>query len=337
MKKKGCLASALLIAAIMVAAAIYFYNLIFSEYNYEDVRVNFPAQTSDTDAEQIMTDALGKDFGKKVALLWRLQGGKAEKSHGSYLITGGTTALRAARNIAKGHQTPVRFTFNNARFIEEVATRAAQAMEFDSAAFMQAADSILRQRGYSYPEYQSAVLPDTYEFYWTVAPEKFVEVLADQRDKFWDDSRTARAKEIGLTPVQVHTLASIIEEETAKTDERPLVARLYLNRLEKKMPLQADPTLKFALKDFSLKRITGKLFSLDSPYNTYKNTGLPPGPIRIVEPSSIDAVLNAPGHDYLYMCAKSDFSGYHDFAVDYNQHRINAARYHRALDVRGIK
>lgn len=164
-----------------------------------------------------------------------------------------------------------------------------------------------------------------------------ISVLSDHRNSFWNDSRRAKAGALGLSPEEVHTLASIVEEESNKADERPVIARLYLNRLAKHMPLQADPTVKFAVGDFGLRRITHDQIVYDSPYNTYIYQGLPPGPIRIVEGKTIDAVLDAPEHDYLYMCAKSDFSGYHDFTDNYARHRINAARYHRALSARGIK
>ncbi|MDE7125694.1 MAG: endolytic transglycosylase MltG, partial [Muribaculaceae bacterium] len=173
--------------------------------------------------------------------------------------------------------------------------------------------------------------------YWTASPAAIVENLVDVRDRFWNDSRSAKARAIGLTPAQVATVASIVEEETAKADERPLVARLYLNRLEKGMPLQADPTVKFSLGEFGLRRITGAHLKVESPYNTYKYKGLPPGPIRIADRSAIDDVLDAPRHNYIYMCAKEDFSGYHNFATDYASHANNARRYRQALDRRGIK
>jgi UPF0755 protein len=164
-----------------------------------------------------------------------------------------------------------------------------------------------------------------------------VNKLVDSRDAFWTTERRAAAKKMGLTPVEVAIVASIVEEESNKADERPLIARLYLNRYFIGMKLQADPTVKFAVGDFSLRRITGKHLTIDSPYNTYRNQGLPPGPIRIAEKTAMDAVLNAPQHSYLYMCAKEDFSGRHNFAEDYATHLQNARRYQDALNQRGIK
>ncbi|MDE5595777.1 MAG: endolytic transglycosylase MltG, partial [Muribaculaceae bacterium] len=164
-----------------------------------------------------------------------------------------------------------------------------------------------------------------------------VKRLSDIRDKFWNEERRAKAASMGINPVGIATVASIVEEETAKKDERPKVARLYLNRLKRGMLLQADPTVKFAIGDFGLRRIYNTHLTVDSPYNTYKYKGLPPGPIRIPERSTLEAVLDAPAHNYIYMCAKEDFSGYHNFATDIAEHNRNAARYHRALSQRNIR
>lgn len=323
--------------ALAAATALFLRFTVFATYEYELTRVEIRAGASADDVAEALTDALGKSFGKKVDLLWKLQGGKAAIAHGSYEVMPGMTALKLSRNILHGRQTPVRLTFNNMRLPSELAARTASVMEFDSAAFMAAADSILPARGFSRPMYQAAFLPDTYEFYWTASPATVINSFVDHRERFWNEERKNKAKKLGLTPSEVHTIASIVEEETNKRDERPKVARLYINRLHKGMELQSDPTLKYAAGNFTARRITGALLKTDSPYNTYKNKGLPPGPIRIAEPSAIDAVLDAPQHNYLYMCAKADFSGYHEFASDYARHRINAARYHRALDARGIK
>ena len=161
--------------------------------------------------------------------------------------------------------------------------------------------------------------------------------MSAHRKKFWNDERRKKAAKLGLSPEEVHTLASIVEEESNKSDERPVIARLYLNRLGKNMFLQADPTVKFASGDFAARRVTHDMTLSDSPYNTYKHRGLPPGPIRIVEAATLDAVLDAPENNYLYMCAKPDFSGYHNFTDDYRRHTINAVLYHPALTNRGIK
>ncbi|MCM1066017.1 MAG: endolytic transglycosylase MltG [Muribaculaceae bacterium] len=324
-------------ALVVLIALIWAYNTAFSGYEYEPTRVNIPRDADSHDVRTILTDALGKSFGAKVALMWRLQGGTPKSAHGSYLVERGTSALRVGRAMAKGRQTPVRFTFNNARFISDVASKAAAVLELDSAAFMAATDSVLSAKGFSAQEYPAAILPDTYEFYWTVSPATVVSTLANHRDSFWNEQRRAKARKIGLTPEQAHTLASIVEEESNRRDEHGKIARLYLNRLDKNMYLQSDPTVKFAAGDFALRRITSHRTKYPSLYNTYRNHGLPPGPIRIAEGTTIDSILDAPQHNYLYMCARPDFSGYHNFTETYDRHRINAALYHRALDEIGVK
>lgn len=303
----------------------------------EPVRVNIPAGSDEPCVRAILEGRLGASFGGRVATLWKRQGGNAERAHGSYVVEPGAEAIRVSRQLLSGRQTPVRLTYNNIRTFEQLASRVGDVLELDSASFAAACDSLLPVAGFAGKEqYAAAFLPDTYEFYWTTDPGAVVAKLLDHRNKFWNDDRRGKAEELGLSPVDVATLASIVEEETNKADERPKVARLYMNRLDRNMPLQADPTVKFAVGDFSLRRLTGKHLSIESPYNTYKINGLPPGPIRMAEASTIDAVLNAPEHKYLYMCAKSDFSGYHDFAETYDRHRINAARYHIALNRRGV-
>lgn len=335
--KKIILFSTLALAAVALCGAAFIKYYMFAAYSYEPVRISVPADASEDDMPQIFTNALGKDFGNKVYNMWRLQKGTPARSHGSYLVEPGEKAFAVARAVAHGRQTPVRLTFNNLRTLPDLAARVASTLECDSATFLTVTDSILGAERLPKELYPTAFIPDTYEFYWTAAPEKIVNTLYKARNGFWTENRLEKAAALGLSPEEVQTLTSIVEEETNKADEQGKVARLYLNRLEKGMALQADPTVKFAVGDFSLRRITSAHLGIDSPYNTYKNTGLPPGPIRIADKGAIDRVLAAPAHNYLYMCAKSDFSGYHDFAADYDRHRINAARYHRALSARGIK
>lgn len=324
------------LAGLLCAAGIYAYSLLGARYEYEDTRVEIPRGADSDSIRSILVGTLGKDFGGKVYRIWNLRGGKPSVARGSYLVDEGTTSLNLAKAIFNGRQTPVKFTFNNLRTISALASRVATKFETDSASFIAACDSLLGARGFAPAEYPAAFLPDTYSFYWTASPEYIVEKLFAIRQRFWNQERIEKARKLGLRPVEVATLATIVEEETNKADERPKVARLYLNRLERGMHLQADPTVKFALGDFGLRRITGEHLKVESPYNTYRVQGLPPGPIRIAERSAIDDVLNAPAHNYIYMCARPDFSGYHDFATDYSRHRINAARYHRALSARNI-
>lgn len=269
-------------------------------------------------------------------MLWKLMGGSAEKSQGAYKVNLGQTALNISRRIATGRQTPVNVTFNGTRTMEQLSNRIASQLQCSPQEFLDACAEILPESGFSRQNFPAAFIPDSYEFYWSASPRNVVKRLLDYRNRFWNDERRTKAKTLGLTPAEVATVASIVEEETAKRDERPLVARLYLNRLKKGIKLQADPTVKFASGDFTLRRITGKHLAIESPYNTYKVKGLPPGPIRVPAGSTLDAVLNAPNHDYIYMCAKEDFSGYHNFAKDYPTHQANARRYQAELNRRNI-
>lgn len=336
MKSKRILLWSLTTIVILGGAVFGVWRILCSAtYEGEPCRIYIPVGATAEAVRDTLVSNLGT-FGSKVARLWQLPDGDATRSHGSYVAEPGMQALPFSRAIVRGSQTPIRFTFNNLRTFGQLAARAGARFEADSTAFEAAADSVFGAAGFTRAQYAAAVLPDTYEFYWTSDPALVLSTIKNYRDDFWTADRLATADSLGLTPVDVAIIASIVEEETNKADERGKVARLYINRLQRGMPLQADPTVKFALGDFGLRRITGSHLNVDSPYNTYRNEGLPPGPIRIAEASTLDAVLTAPEHNYLYMCARADFSGYHDFATDYNRHRINAARYHRALAARGI-
>lgn len=280
--------------------------------------------------------SLGSSMGTRVYLMWKLMGNSPSRTEGAYRMTPGQTALGMARRMATGRQTPVRVTFNGTRTMSMLAARIASQLQCTPEEFTDACYEVLPERGFSKAAFPAAFIPDTYEFYWSASPENVVRRLLDYRDDFWTEERQAKARDLGLSKVEVATLASIIEEETSKADERPLVARLYLNRLNKGMRLQADPTVKFAVGDFTLRRIKGDHLKTPSPYNTYLNAGLPPGPIRVPTGAAMDDVLNAPHHNYIYMCAKEDFSGYHNFAVDYAAHQANARKYQQELNRRKI-
>lgn len=298
--------------------------------------VYIPSTSTPSAVKDSLKANLGSSMGTRVYMLWKLMGGSAEKSQGAYKVNPGQTALNISRRIATGRQTPVNVTFNGTRTMEQLSNRIASQLQCSPQEFLDACAEILPESGFSRQNFPAAFIPDSYEFYWSASPRNVVKRLLDYRNRFWNDERRTKAKTLGLTPAKVATVASIVEEETAKRDERPLVARLYLNRLKKGIKLQADPTVKFASGDFTLRRITGKHLAIESPYNTYKVKGLPPGPIRVPAGSTLDAVLNAPNHDYIYMCAKEDFSGYHNFAKDYPTHQANARRYQAELNRRNI-
>lgn len=324
--------------AALVIAGVWAWTTVARAYDGDrPVRIYIP-QGADSDAvSKILTDSLG-DYGTTVARIWQWRDGRPEVAVGSYVISKGDRVWSVVNRLRFGAQTPIRLTFNNIRTLGDLASRISAKMVWDSAAFLNGCAEVLPTMGYDTPEqYIAAFVPDTYEVFWTDSPAKTIKRLTTVRDAFWSAERRRQAKSLGLTPVQVTTLASIVEEETAKTDERPKVARLYLNRLAIDMPLQADPTVKFAIGDPTLRRITAPILRTPSPYNTYLNKGLPPGPIRMPERGTIDAVLHAPQHNYIYMCAREDFSGYHDFTADYAAHKANGSRYRAALDARGIK
>lgn len=321
---------------VAIVTVMWFVGL--DGHRGEPVRVTVPRDATSSQVRDSLDGRLGRSMGKRVYALWKLMGGDPAASHGSYLVNRGEMALKVAHNISRGRQTPVNVTFNNIRTMPQLAARMSAMLDFSSEEFLEACRQVLPSKGFtSESQYPAAFLPDSYEVYWTTTPEALVEKLVSHRNRFWTDERRVRARALGLSPVEVATVASIAEEETAKRDERPMVARLYINRLDRGMKLQADPTVKYSIGDFTIRRIMGSMLSVRSPYNTYMNKGLPPGPIRIAEAATIDGVLNAPKHDYLYMCAREDFSGYHNFAADYATHRANAARYRAELDRRGIK
>lgn len=255
---------------------------------------------------------------------------------GRYVVHKGTSLEELVVKLRSGEQSPVRVTFTNIRTIPQLAGRVARYLEPDSLAMLAALqDRELMQRYGLVPEtFITLFVPNTYEFWWTTTPQEFVRRMEKEHASFWTDERKAKAATLGLSPVEVSTLASIVQAETVKSEDAPRIAGVYLNRLRIGMPLQADPTLKFALGIDSVSRVLNVDKQVVSPYNTYRNAGLPPGPINMPEPRYIDAVLDPAQHKFLYFCARADLSGYSDFARTYEQHLVNARRYQRALDQR---
>lgn len=321
---------------LLAAAAAVAWTYLIGAHKGEAAWIYIPAGASERAVRDSIVSRLGNDEGSRVARLWSLFGSNPSVARGAYRVSAGQSVWTTARNISRGRQTPIRVTWHNVRTLEDMADAVAEHFEFSPDDFIFALDSVLIPEGFTAATYPAAFLPDTYEFYWGTSPENVIKKLYSYRQKFWTQERLDKAAALGLTPEQVATIASIVEEETAMSDERPKVARLYLNRIKKGMPLQADPTVKYAIGDFTIKRITNEMLRTESPYNTYRNPGLPPGPIRVPDKKTLDAVLDAPTHDYLYMCAKEDFSGYHNFAIDYATHMANARRYQAELNRRNI-
>ncbi|MFB6258406.1 MAG: endolytic transglycosylase MltG [Flavobacteriales bacterium] len=258
---------------------------------------------------------------------------------GKYRIEEGMSNNELVNILRGGLEETVEVTFNNIRTKEELAGKSTRKIEPDSADLLKALKDprLAREYGFGPKTFLVMFLPNTYEFYWDVSIEGFLDRMKKEYGEFWTAKRSKKARAIGLSKVEVSILASIVEAEQSKVpEERPKIARLFLNRLQKGMKLESDPTLVYAIGDFSIRRVLDKDRDVDSPYNTYRYKGLPPGPIRLPSPISIKAVLNAPEHDHLYMCAKPDSSGLHNFTSSYSQHLENARKYQAWLDEQGV-
>ncbi|MFY0689763.1 MAG: endolytic transglycosylase MltG [Cyclobacteriaceae bacterium] len=253
---------------------------------------------------------------------------------GYYTLTADMSNTAAINLLRSGAQTPVTLTFNNARKLEHLAGKMAATMAFDSLQMKETLTQTGKAAKYGFDSlnFISMFIPNSYEVYWTESPDQILDRMKKEYDRFWNAERKQKATEIGLDPNEVSTLASIVQGEVSKQEEAPIIAGLYLNRIKSSIPLQADPTLVFAANDFTIRRVLNIHKEIDSPYNTYKNLGLPPGPISQPTIQNIDAVLNYKDHKYLYMCAKADFSGYHAFATNLIDHNKNARALHRALN-----
>ncbi len=257
---------------------------------------------------------------------------------GKYTIDN-SGALMTFRNFRNGKQASISLTIRSVRTLGDLATDVSGKLMFSRKELIDSltSETTCKKYGYTPKNIIAMFIPNTYDFYWNTSVSDFLEKMYKENKKFWDFDRTKKAENDGLNKEEVMTLASIVDEETSNEGEMPKIAGMYINRLRKNMPLQADPTVKFALGKFEAHRIYHKWLSYDSPYNTYKYKGLPPGPIRIPSVAAIEAVLNYVHHNYLYMCAKEDFSGTHNFAETYEEHSVNAAKYAKALTEHGIE
>lgn len=293
--------------------------------------------------EQTVTDSLTKYFGpgftKKVMMAMRFRNPDFSTRHGAYEIEKGTMAFNVMRKLATGGQTPVKITINNERSLPYLTSQISSKLDFpaDSLNVLLADSSYLAKYDLTPENAMALFIDDTYEVYWTASAREVLDKIGHNYTYFWDKARKAKAARLRLTPAEMMTLASIVDEETNESVEKGKIGRLYVNRLVYGMPLQADPTIRFAVGDFTIRRVLKKHLEVESPYNTYKHKGLPPGPIRTTTKQTLNSILDSEPHNYIYMCADESLSGLHNFATNYQEHLENARRYQNALNARGIQ
>lgn len=324
---------------LVFSAGVYAFGIIFKPFSMPDtVYIYIDGQKKYEDVVRQLREKAGLPSEKIFRLMAERMNYPVNVKTGRYAIRNGMTMPDVIRLLRSGIQTPVDITFNNIRTAEDLAGRLSQQLMMDSLTLLHALkdSSNAEKYGFNQETFLSMFIPNTYEVYWDTGIENLLSRMKREYDAFWNESRRGKAKKIGLTPVEISTLASIVEDEATYADEYPVVAGLYLNRLNKGIRLESDPTVKFAVGDFSLRRILYKHLEVESPYNTYKNTGLPPGPIRVPSIRAIDGTLSPQEHNYLFMCAKEDLSGRHNFAVTHAEHARNARAYQQALNERGI-
>lgn len=326
------------LAFIIILFLLALYPMVI-ERTQEDVIIRVPANASIENVSDSLTKYYGKGFSSKVTRLLKIRHIDFSKRHGAYLVPAGSNALTAMRRIGRGGQTPLKITVNGFRDIDLLCKRIAAKLDFpaDSLRSILADPVTLRAYGLTPEQALALFLDDTYEVYWSASPREIVGKVGRNYLSYWNADNQRKVASLGITPAEAMTIASIADEETNNAGEKGTIARLYLNRLKKGMRLQADPTVRFALKDFTIRRVKGEHLKVESPYNTYLHAGLPPGPIRTTSRATVDALLDSPETNYLYMCAKEDFSGTHNFASTFAEHSQNAARYRKALNERGIK
>jgi len=340
MKKKVIL----IILTILIIGSVFayhYYNRIFQKNVTESTFIYIPSNADFNKVSELISPYL-KDI---ESFKW-----VAEKKNypnkirsGKYRITEGMNNNELIDHLRGGRPETVKLTFNNQDRMEDLAGRIANQIEADSLSILNAMKDkkFIEKNGFQQNTAIAMYLPNSYEFYWNTSGIQFRDKMLNEFKKFWNKDRITKAKKQNLTPIQAITLASIVQKETASVKERPIVAGLYLNRLKDFWPLQADPTIIYAIKqkngnDTVIKRVLNKDLTIDSPYNTYTNFGLPPGPIGMPDISSINAVLNPKDHHYYYMCASVDKIGQHEFAKTLSQHNVNARKYQNWISKQGI-
>ena len=339
MKKKKRLKIAAIVSVVcfLAVAVLALWSLLFSGMAPSSAIVRIPANASNEQLRDSISKYLGANYARKVGRLVALRGTDLNSRHGAYLVEAGMSPLTAMRRLTSGPQQPLTITINGFRLLPVLEEKVSARFDFtdDSIASVLSDAALLKDFGLTPGQALALFINDSYDFYWNASPEDVVRKIGAHYNDVWTSERKAKAQALGLSPAEVMIVASIVDEESNKLDEKGTIGRLYINRLHRGMRLEADPTVRYAGGDFSIKRVRNPK-EIESPYNTYLHQGLPPGPIRTTSVETIDAILDSKPHDYIFMCAKEDFSGYHNFASTYAEHKINARRYKRELDRRGI-
>lgn len=342
MKKRKILVAAIIVFSVLLTSFGYYAYQIIKTPNIltgtqDRSLIIHPGETFAQLQHRLHKERYVNDM-LSFALLAKLMDYHENIKPGHYLLTKDMTNLEALRLLRSGSQTPVNVTFNNLRVKEELASRLTKNLLADEKELLRLLNdsATVASYGFNTQNITGMFIPNTYEFFWTTTAPELMDRMHTEWENFWNEERRLKAEKLGLSPQEVSVVASIVQAETIKADEMPRVAGVYLNRLKKNMKLEADPTLVYAANDFSIRRVLNEHKEIDSPFNTYKYAGLPPGPINVPHIASLEAVLNAEDHRYIFFCAREDFSGYHSFAVTYQEHMRNANRYRRALNQRKV-
>jgi UPF0755 protein len=346
-KKKGSTKRVIwaFVAVLFISLGIsfaYFYTRVFSvNLVLESDRAEFLYIKSGDGFQDVVNSLTeGGWLQNQSSFVWLAGFMKYDKNvhPGRYRLKKQMSNRELVNLLRSGKQEPIRLTLRGIRKKEQLVSKISHVLEADSTELIYLLNNrdYLQQYGLKPATALCLFLPDTYEFYWNTTSEEFVERMAKEYQIYWDGTRKQRANDIGLSPVEVQIIASIVVQESNQRDEWPVIAGVYINRFKRGMLLQADPTVKYAVNDFDLRRVRSIHTSVDSPYNTYKYKGLPPGPIYMAGKQSMEAVLNYQRHNYLYFCARPDGSGYHSFARTFEEHQRNARSYQRNLNARGI-
>ncbi len=333
----------ILLAIVIVGAVLFkkYYSKIFEPatlFANESIEIFIPSKSTYEDVLEILKQSEAISNTEDFDWIAEKKKYNSKIKPGHYLIKNGMSNNDLVNMLRAGNQAPVKLILQSVRLPEDLASKASRYIEADSLEILAALlnPDNASKYGFSTESFRSMFIPNTYEFWWNTDSQGFMKRMAEEYKKFWNADRIAAASAIGLSQSEVSCLASIVKAECMKTDEAPTIAGVYLNRLNKGIALQADPTLVYAIGDFNLNRVLDVHKQVNSPYNTYMYPGLPPGPINYPEGVYIDAVLHPEKHNYIYFCAKADFSGYHSFAKSYDQHLVNARAYQRELNKRKI-